>query len=74
MTARALLEAVLHEARWIKCREGWISYDNQGYLRTYRITATGHKAMTVDATELHEILRDLQQQLGGKVPERPQGR
>jgi hypothetical protein len=68
MTARGILEAALQEEkRWIKCRKGWISYDNQGYLRAYRVTATGHSAMTVDATELHEILRDLKTQLGGVV-------
>ena len=68
MNARAILEAQLQEEkRWIKCREGWISYDNSGYLRSYRVTATGHRAMTVDATELHEVLRDLQTQLGGVV-------
>ena len=68
MTARAILESVLQEEKqWIKCREGWISYEQQGRGRSYYVTATGHRAMTVDATELHEILRDLQTQLGGVV-------
>ena len=69
MNARAVLESVLleQEKRFIRCRDGVITYKPQGYGRSFYVTSPIHGGVSVDATELHEILRDMQRELGGKI-------
>lgn len=54
------------DKKWVKCQEGWISYTPVG-VENYYVTATGHKAMTIHGSELHEVLRELIEELGGRA-------
>ena len=55
---------------WVRCKEGWISYSPAG--DGYYVTASGHRAMTVDSMDLREVINELAAALGGREIRRPQ--
>ncbi len=52
--------------KWIKCREGWISYTQMAGNK-YHITATGHNQHIIEGRDLHYYLEELIKTLGGRA-------
>ncbi len=52
--------------KFIKCREGWISYVPSAGGR-YLVRATGCREETVTAVDLHGVLREMERRLGGRI-------